>query len=68
MIRADSGICRLPKTSLPTAPLHATDATTSGSGKSMLDDVVAMLVTGRTCDPVAETKETTELEKRYRRR
>jgi hypothetical protein len=52
------------RASLPTVPLHSTDATVAGSGKSLLDNIVAMVVTGRTCHPVAETEETAEFEKR----
>jgi hypothetical protein len=50
--------------SLPTAPLHSSTAPVAGSGKSMLDNIVAMLVTGRTCYPVAETEDVKEFEKR----
>jgi len=50
--------------SLPTAPVHSSSATVAGSGKSMLDNIIAMIVTGRTVHPVAETKNTEEFEKR----
>jgi hypothetical protein len=50
--------------SLPTAPVHSSSATVAGSGKSMLDNIIAMIVTGRTVHPVAETTKTDEFEKR----
>jgi hypothetical protein len=50
--------------SLPTAPVHSSSATVPGSGKSMLDNIVAMIVTGRTVHAVAETANTEEFEKR----
>jgi hypothetical protein len=50
--------------SLPTAPVHSSSATVAGSGKSMLDNIIAMIVTGRTVHPVAETTNTEEFEKR----
>jgi hypothetical protein len=50
--------------SLPTAPVHSSSATVAGSGKSMLDNIVAMILTGRTVHAVAETANTEEFEKR----
>jgi hypothetical protein len=50
--------------SLPTAPVDSSSATVAGSGKSMLDNIIAMIVTGRTVHPVAETTNTEEFEKR----
>lgn len=50
--------------SLPTAPLHASTAPIAGSGKSKLDNIAAIISTGRTCHPIAETTSTEEFEKR----
>lgn len=50
--------------SLPTAPLHASTAPVAGSGKSTLDNIIAIMAIGRTCHPIAETTDTKEFEKR----
>ena len=57
-------ITGLIRASLATAPIHSSSAPVAGSGKSMLDNIVAVLATGRTCHPVAETPNTEEFEKR----
>jgi putative DNA primase/helicase len=49
---------------LPTAPLHAVTATTIGSGKSYLVDLIATIATGGAVAPIAAGPDDTELEKR----
>lgn len=52
------------RASLPTAPMHATDAPEKGSGKSLIADCVSMLLTGRPAAPVSLGNDETEDEKR----
>jgi hypothetical protein len=54
----------LVRPSLPAAPMHAITATTFGTGKSYLADVVAMIATGRTAAPLAAGPNDEEFEKR----
>ncbi len=49
---------------IPTAPLHAFTAPVSGSGKSLLVDVVAMIATGRLAAVIAQGQLQEESEKR----
>ena len=50
--------------SLPAAPMHAVTATTFGTGKSYLTDLVACVATGRTASPIAAGASDDEFEKR----
>jgi hypothetical protein len=50
--------------SLETVPFHAISATVRGSGKSLLVDVVSILMTGRRAAVVAQSDTDTEFEKR----
>lgn len=50
--------------SLPTAPLHAFNAPSAGSGKSMLVDLASLIATGRPAPVTAQGKSEEELEKR----
>jgi putative DNA primase/helicase len=52
------------RTALPTAPLHAFNAPTAGSGKSMLVDIASMIATGRPAAVIAQGKTEEEMEKR----
>ncbi|MEI8395377.1 MAG: DUF6371 domain-containing protein [Rhodospirillaceae bacterium] len=52
------------RTALPTAPLHAFSAPVAGSGKSLIVDLVCLIVTGRPCPVIAQGKTDEELEKR----
>ena len=49
---------------LPVAPLHAFRASTAGSGKSYLADIVSMIATGRPCPVMAVADKDDETEKR----
>jgi len=49
---------------LPVAPLHAIRASTSGTGKSYLADLVSAVATGRPCPVIAAAKSEVETEKR----
>jgi hypothetical protein len=49
---------------MPTAPLHAFSAPASGTGKSLLVDVVAMLATGQRMPVISQGRTEEELEKR----
>ena len=49
---------------MPAAPLHAIRASTPGSGKSYLADVISAVATGRICPAIAPGKTEEELEKR----
>ena len=48
----------------PVAPLHATDAPDAGSGKSLLHDLAALIVTGQRMPVVAAGRDAEESEKR----
>lgn len=50
--------------SLATAPMHAFTAPTAGSGKSMLVDLISVIVAGREAGVIAQGKTEEELEKR----
>lgn len=50
--------------SLPVAPLHGIRASTAGSGKSYLVDVISTIATGRPCSVMAVGKTEEETEKR----
>jgi hypothetical protein len=50
--------------SLPAAPMHAITATTFGTGKSYLADLVACIATGHTAAPLASGATDDEFEKR----
>lgn len=49
---------------LSVAPLHAFRASTAGSGKSYLADIVSMIATGRPCPVMAVSERDEETEKR----
>ena len=49
---------------MPAAPLHAIRASTPGSGKSYLADVISAVATGRICPAIAPGKTEEEMEKR----
>ena len=49
---------------LPVAPMHAFRASTAGSGKSYLADIVSMIATGRPCPVMAVSEKEDETEKR----
>ena len=50
--------------SLPTAPMHAMDAPTAGTGKSALVDIASMIVTGHRAAVISQGNNEAELEKR----
>lgn len=50
--------------SLPTAPLHAFNAPTAGSGKSLLVDIASSISTARPAPVIAQGKSEEEMEKR----
>jgi len=50
--------------SLPTAPLHAFNAPSAGSGKSMLVDLASIIATSRSAPVIAQGKSEEEMEKR----
>ncbi len=50
--------------SLPTAPLHAFNAPSAGSGKSMLVDLASLIATGRPAPVISQGKSDEEMEKR----
>ncbi len=50
--------------SLPTAPLHAFNAPTAGTGKSMLVDITSLIATNRPAPVIAQGKSEEEMEKR----
>jgi hypothetical protein len=50
--------------SLPTAPLHAFNAPSAGSGKSMLVDLASRIATSRPAPVIAQGKSEEEMEKR----
>jgi hypothetical protein len=50
--------------SLPTAPMHLIHAHMSGTGKSHLVDVIAVVATGRICPVITALKNAEETEKR----
>src|SRR5262249_50900459 len=50
--------------SLPTAPMHLVCAHASGTGKSYLVDLIAMIATGRLCPVITASKNMEETEKR----
>jgi putative DNA primase/helicase len=54
----------LDRHNMPTAPLHGFTATTAGTGKSKLADIVSILATGRSCAVKAQPGSEDELEKR----
>jgi len=49
---------------LPVAPMHAFRASTAGSGKSYLADIVSLIATGRPCPVMAVSDKEDETEKR----
>ena len=49
---------------LPTSPLYAITSPVAGSGKSLLVDIISMIVTGRRAPVIAQGKSEEELEKR----
>ena len=57
-------LTRLARLAMATAPLHAFDAPTAGSGKSMIVDIVAILATGETAPVFAQGSTLEEFEKR----
>jgi putative DNA primase/helicase len=57
-------LTRLARLAMATAPLHAFDAPTSGSGKSMIVDIAAILATGETAPVFAQGPHLEEFEKR----
>jgi putative DNA primase/helicase len=57
-------LTRLARLAMATAPLHAFDAPTAGSGKSMIVDIVALLATGATAPVFAQGANLEEFEKR----
>ena len=58
-------LTRLARLAMATAPLHAFDAPTAGSGKSMIVDIAAILATGETAPVFAQGPTPEEFEKRY---
>ncbi|NWG52878.1 MAG: bifunctional DNA primase/polymerase [Hydrogenophilaceae bacterium] len=54
----------LVRRSLASAPLHAVDAPTRGSGKSLIADLVSIIVTGRRARVVSWVRDEAENEKR----
>ena len=57
-------LTRLARLAMATAPLHAFDAPTAGSGKSMIVDIAAILATGETAPVFAQGPNLEEFEKR----
>ncbi len=49
---------------LPTAPMHAFDAPTAGTGKSYVVDIIAAISTGREAGVMAQSRNEEEFEKR----
>jgi putative DNA primase/helicase len=58
-------LTRLARLAMATAPLHAYDAPTAGSGKSMLVDIACILATGERATVFAQGPTLEEFEKRY---
>jgi putative DNA primase/helicase len=58
-------LTRLARLAMATAPLHAFDAPTAGSGKSMIVDIAAILATGETAPVFAQGPTLEEFEKRF---
>jgi putative DNA primase/helicase len=58
-------LTRLARLAMATAPLHAFDAPTAGSGKSMIVDIAAILATGETAPVFAQGSTLEEFEKRF---
>jgi len=54
----------LDRRSLATAPLHAFTSPTAGTGKSLLVDLIAMLISGQPAPVIAQGSNDEELEKR----
>ncbi|UZR30268.1 toprim domain-containing protein [Methylococcus mesophilus] len=54
----------LARKALPTAPLHAFDAPAAGSGKSLLADVIGLILTGRPAPAASYGRDPEEIQKR----
>jgi hypothetical protein len=55
---------RQPKAAGPKAPLHGLKASTAGSGKTHLTDIISVILTGRTCPANSAGTDRKEFESR----